>query len=380
MNKHELIDLCPSVRIERARFDNGNGVPEEHLMLHGIAATESFEMQLNCLQNALCHYLKQAENKSMQVAFKRYFVSDAANQADVIRQSEREKGAISLIQQAPLDQTKVALWVYLLPVEVCRTDIATYYAHHGYTHHWGAGYCQIDGDSEAQTQRILHNYIETLAEKGETLQENCIRTWFYCQDIDVNYNGLVKARRELFMQHGLTPQTHYITSTGIEGRNELRTSQVVMDAYSIKGLQQAQIQYLYAPTHLNPTYEYGVTFERGTCIEYGDRKHLFISGTASINNCGEVMYEKDIKQQTMRMWENVEVLLNERGGSYDHIMQLIVYLRDPSDYQVVKSLFEARFPNVPYILLHAPVCRPGWLIEMECIAVVPHYNTLYQPF
>ena len=61
-----------------------------------------------------------------------------------------------------------------------------------------------------------------------------------------------------------------------------------MDTYAVKGLQPGQIQFLYAPTHLNPTYEYGVTFERGTAVTYGDRKQIFISGTASIDNKGEI--------------------------------------------------------------------------------------------
>ena len=28
-----------------------------------------------------------------------------------------------------------------------------------------------------------------------------------------------------------------------------------------------------------------------------------------------------------------------------------------------------RFPNVPRMITLAPVCRPGWLVEMECMAV-----------
>ena len=62
-----------------------------------------------------------------------------------------------------------------------------------------------------------------------------------------------------------------------------------MDTYAVDGLKSEQIHYLYAPTHLNPTYEYGVSFERGTYVDYGDRRQVFISGTASINNKGEVV-------------------------------------------------------------------------------------------
>ena len=73
--------------------------------------------------------------------------------------------------------------------------------------------------------------------------------------------------------------------------------------------------YLYAPTHLNPTYEYGVSFERGTYVDYGDRRQVFISGTASINHRGEVVYPGDIRKQTERMWENVETLSGNRPNA-----------------------------------------------------------------
>ena len=46
----------------------------------------------------------------------------------------------------------------------------------------------------------------------------------------------------------------------------------------------------------------------------------------------------------------------------------------PADYAVVNQLFEEKFGGnagrkaTPFILVNAPVCRPGWLIEMECMA------------
>lgn len=123
------------------------------------------------------------------------------------------------------------------------------------------------------------------------------------------------------------------------------------------------------PEYLNPTYEYGVTFERGTAVEYGDRKHIFISGTASIDNRGEVVYPGNIAGQTRRMLLNIEALLKEAGSSLADLAQMIVYLRDIADYPIVRDLMEQQFPDVPKVIVLAPVCRPGWLIETECIAI-----------
>ena len=81
------------------------------------------------------------------------------------------------------------------------------------------------------------------------------------------------------------------------------------------------------------------------------------------------MYPGDVRQQTRRLWENVETLLAEAGCTYDDAQQMIVYLRDIADYSVVKALFDERFPDKPKVFVNAPVCRSGWLVEMECMAV-----------
>ena len=112
-----------------------------------------------------------------------------------------------------------------------------------------------------------------------------------------------------------------------------------------------------------------MSFERGTYIDYADRRHVFISGTASINNKGEIMFPKDVEKQTRRMWENVEALLKEADCTYDNVMEMVVYLRDVADYEIVKALYEERFADKPYVITLAPVCRPGWLVEMECMAI-----------
>ena len=91
---------------------------------------------------------------------------------------------------------------------------------------------------------------------GCDLPNHCVRTWFFVQNVDVNYHGVVVGRRENFMRIGLNEHTHYIASTGIEGRSADPKAYVGMDAYAVAELQPGQQQYLYAHTHLNPTSEY----------------------------------------------------------------------------------------------------------------------------
>lgn len=375
MQKHTSIQLF--------RYEVANGVSEYHAILRVTNPRLTFTEQIESLQAAYDHLVSE-ELPGAVAVLKRYFLSDAANQANVLlaTQVEHSDCALSIVEQPPLDGTKVALWVYL------QTDVQTRtlphgdyeVSHGGYRHIWSASNFNKASKSEYQTRLLLNDYVMRLAEQECSLANNCIRTWFFVQNVDVNYGGVVKARNEVFLTQNLTEKTHFIASTGIAGRHASHEVLVQMDAYAVGGLQQEQIHYLYAPTHLNPTYEYGVSFERGTYIDYGDRRHVFISGTASINNRGEIMYPGDIRKQTLRMWENVETLLVEAECTFEHVGHLIVYLRDIADYTVVQEMFEERFPNIPKVYLQAPVCRPGWLVEMECMAVKSIHNEAYKPY
>ena len=92
------------------------------------------------------------------------------------------------------------------------------------------------------------------------------------------------------------------------------------------------------------------------------------------------MYPKDVEKQTIRMWENVEALLAEADCTFNDVPMMIVYLRDIADYDLVSSLFAERFPDKPVVIVHAPVCRTGWLVEMECMAVKAINNSALPNF
>ena len=350
-------------------FDCGTDVREYHAMIQITDRRLPFATQLEAVIGAYDELLDRLPDT--QAVFKRYFLSDAANQADDVVVADVTDCAKSIIQQAPLNGSKVALWVWLMTgVQTGMTKSGLYEVRHGdFRHLFNASAHNLAANSEYQMRLLFNEYVMQLAEEGCTLADNCIRTWLFVNDIDLNYGGVVRARNQVFFTQGLTQNTHFIASTGIGGRQQDPNVLSQMDNYAIAGVKPEQIHYLYAPTHLNRTSDYGVSFERGTYVDYADRRHVFISGTASINNKGEVMYAKDVEQQTRRMWENVEALLAEAECTYDDVCEMIVYLRDIADYDLVSALYQERFPGKPTVIVHAPVCRPGWLVEMECTAV-----------
>lgn len=367
MNKTIILE---NARVEIFSFDNGSEVTEYQIMVHANGDNLSFREQLDAVLDAY-RITREKELCGAIAVFKRYFLSDAANQADDVLMADVSDCAKSIIEQAPLDGSKIALWCYLMSnVSTCLKPSGLYEVSHGeFRHLWNASAHNTALNSEYQTRLLFNEYIMQLAQEGCTLADNCIRTWLFVNDVDVNYSGVVKARNTVFYTQGLTNDTHFIASTGIGGRQQDANVLTQMDNYAIAGIKQEQITYLYAPTHLNRTSDYGVSFERGTRIDYADRRHVFISGTASINNKGQIEHPKDIEKQTYRMMENIEALLKEADCDYNDVGVMIVYLRDISDYQLVQKLYASRFHDKPLVFVHAPVCRSGWLIEMECIAI-----------
>ena len=362
-------------------FDNGTEVKEYHAMIHVSTLRMAFSEQLDTVLNAYTNLISE-KLPGTQAVFKRYFLSDAANQQDEVVAADMSDCAKSIIQQAPLDGTKIAIWVYLMTgIHTNITSGGLYAVSHGsFRHLWNGSAHNLAANSEYQTRLLFNEYNMQLIEEGCTLEANCIRTWFFVNDVDLNYGGVVRARNQFFFTQGLTVHTHFIASTGIGGRQADPNVLAQMDNYAIAGIKKAQIHYLYAPTHLNRTSDYGVSFERGTYVDYADRRQVFISGTASINNKGEIMYPKDIVKQTQHMWENVEALLREAECSYDDVAEMVVYLRDTADYPLVHDLYEQRFHGRPYVIVHAPVCRPGWLVEMECMAIKEINKPEHAPF
>ncbi len=355
--------------IQKRNIYARGGARETHAIITVDDTSADFKTQLKNI-NRDYDALLEGEGERMHPVFKRWFLSDAANQASLLPESDC---AVSVVEQAPLNLTKIALWVWL--VEDARPERqpdGSYSIIHGdYMHIMEGGSCRSGLGPYASTYDMLSSTELRLRSLGGSLLENCVRTWLFVQNVDVNYSGVVNGRNSAFEEFGLTPRTRFIASTGIGGRHYDKNVAVQMDSYSVKGLREGQMRQINAPAYLNPTCEYGVAFERATSIDYGDRRHLFISGTASIDNRGRVVWEGDVRRQTERMWTNVEALLREAECEWEDVGQILVYLRDPADYGVVSAMFAERFPDTPYVILLAPVCRPGWLVEMECMAMKP---------
>lgn len=343
-------------------------------------AEGSFGEQLDCLSELTARWLTAHSLTCSDLVQARVYLTDAANTADALTAHPlslmlRAESAFSWIEQPLLDGTKVALQLWAIKGGAEKRI-------------WEDGIALSSGedvllfqsvrfqegevsgrDARQQTREAFERHIDRMAEMGMTLERDCHRTWLYVRDIDRHYGGVVKGRNEIFAREGLTADTHFIASTGIGGYGDNAQAILCADFLSlVAGGKDMHIHYLQATDYLNPTAEYGVAFERGTALDFRNCRYRFISGTASIDRNGSCLYRGDVVAQAGRLFLNIGKLLAADGATLQDVRYMIVYLRDVADTAVIRKYMEEHFPHIPNLLTEARVCRPEWLIEVECIA------------
>lgn len=337
---------------------------------------EQIEDQIRTIERAEQELFKTLNVDLDGSVVKRFFSSDLINHRDALVAYKKRQTTdfyFSLTEQPSVSAVKLAL------LGMCLNNITgkfrddnVFYCDttSGIRHIFVEHLIDPDPveDSAKQTERIFSFLKDKLAKHNATIEDNVLRTWIYVPHVDADYPGIVKARKEIFDSINLTKDTHYIASTGIQGGSGDQFARVSMDAYAVTGLDETKIRYIQALDHLSPTHIYGVTFERATAIEMGNTDFLFISGTASIDNKGDVVYPGDVVKQTERTLINISALLASAGFSETDLSSFMIYLRDPADLSFVKPPIDQYAGNLPAVYVKAPVCRPGWLIEIEATA------------
>ncbi|MBN1306993.1 MAG: hypothetical protein JXA18_03690 [Chitinispirillaceae bacterium] len=375
--------------IKCSSFSSTSGAQE--YFLTGVSS-EGLPLR-EALDELAANYLAVLQENGLDAStqqFVRLFISDISNDQVWLLDSELYrialKGAVSVVEQGPLGNSEVGLLAYHIKSngtafkrEIISSDRdynnrCVLARGQNYTLLWTTNFISIGGqfDPEKQTQDIFANLSAALHNQGMTIRNNMVRTWLFVRDIDNQYKGMVKARREYFTTIGLTAKTRYIASTGIEGKSFDPGTLVTLDALSVQNIKEQQIVRMMALGNLSDTIKYGVTFERGFRIRYGDRSHIYISGTASIDAEGNTVYVSDIRKQTDRTLDNIEALLKPQGAAMGDMQYLIIYLRKTKHWTQIQDILVTRIPDsVAVIPVVAPVCRPNWLIEIEGVGIIP---------
>ena len=176
-----------AVEAQITAFTGKGGTTEYQVMLSVTNPELPFIEQLQRIQRAYVEVVKEELAENAVAVFRRYFLSDAANQADLVMSWECDNAIcpLSIIQQAPMNGTKIALWTWFYTGMVAETkeNGMLVSSHNGYTHLWTGGACNRASNSEYQTRLLLNDYVMQLLEQGAKLAHDCIRTWFFVKNV-----------------------------------------------------------------------------------------------------------------------------------------------------------------------------------------------------
>ena len=79
-----------------------------------------------------------------------------------------------------------------------------------------------------------------------------------------------------------------------------------------------------------------------------------------------------IKEQTIRVMENLGAVLNEAGFNFEDVVQSQVFIADMDDYKAMNEVYAEYFKNAPPARAAVQtVLFPGALIEIIMIAQKP---------
>lgn len=118
------------------------------------------------------------------------------------------------------------------------------------------------------------------------------------------------------------------------------------------------------------------------CKSYGIYSHavkakgdslLFISGTTSRDINGNVVGKGDIKAQTQQIMENIKLVLDEAGATFDNIVKVTVFIKDMAHFKDIHEIrakyFKKDYPASTMVQV-SRMYSEETLIEIDAIAVL----------
>jgi enamine deaminase RidA (YjgF/YER057c/UK114 family) len=102
---------------------------------------------------------------------------------------------------------------------------------------------------------------------------------------------------------------------------------------------------------------------------------VFVRGQVSQDlETRESLHVGDPGQQAAKAMANIKLLMEEAGGSLDHVCRVVVYLTDirhrEAVYREMGRWLKGVFPVSTGLVVTA-LARPEWLVEIEATAVIP---------
>jgi len=344
-----------------------------------------------------------------------FFLADIG-MLELVRQQATEVfpqilGAVTFVPQAPASGAVVALELWAVsgcrtevPSVICETPLPGQVATAEFDEmRWffGGGFRPEAPLQEPQPIGAYNRSLSAFERLGTQLKkqrfrlDQVLRTWIYQGHLVLpegetqRYKELNRARTDFFgetqfLKKYLPPKhqgTVFPASTGI-GADDV---DVVLGAIALDTKRRDVIVVPLENPHQTSAFDYGSVyspqspkFSRAMAVAVADECMIFVSGTASITD-SESRHNEDPVKQTEQTLDNIAILIEgenlARHGisgftcGLGNLECVRVYVKRPSELELIRQVCERRLPEVPTIYTVADVCRPELLVEIEGVAL-----------
>lgn len=256
---------------------------------------------------------------------------------------------------------------------------------------WGIGitYPSASTSLESQIDFSFETIRKILAKESMVISD-IVRQWNYIPNIlDVNevsgktlqnYQVFNEIRQKYYSMDKFCEGYPSATGIGTKSGNFNLDFFAVQHSESVQkyGLSNPKQQdaYKYDQDYLvgdavNDQTKKTPLFERAKLLKTIDDTTVFISGTASIIG-QESVGQGDVCRQTEITINNIHELIPTSLKHSIRYSYMRAYIKKSEDFEAVRSICHASFPNVNVSYLQADVCRGDLLVEIEGAAVVGH--------
>jgi len=362
-----------TIRIDVSEFmPHDTAVKEMFAVFSVIRLEAGFSEQCDALNGVMAGFLDRMSHDGMMPVFGRVYMSDVANQYAYLQPALRKMlpCSVSYVQKAPLGGGKIALSLVLqTKCEITDDGWCWYYEHNGYIHFRTSHQSLLQASSQRQIKNLLERLDKNLNKYDCNVAGNCLHSWFYIRDIDVNYHGMKNGYKQYFGKTSKKVLTCRMAYTCTDGKCCDSRTKVMLDTYCVKGLDERQRHCLYFHDKPSKPWEVGLSPYTGLYVDYGDRRHVYINGAVGKEHRGCSMKDCNAALQMKEVMTNVETFLSDAGCTKTDIAYAVIYVRDASDYVSVSRVYQDMFGQIPTIFVSSAACKPGWLVGMECIAM-----------
>ena len=222
---------------------------------------------------------------------------------------------------------------------------------------------------EAQARATFEAIEQVLAEVGMGF-EHVVRTWLFIDRMLDWYGPFNAVRTEFFEQRGVFDR-FLPASTGIGAANAAGRA-VVAQVIALRpkgtGVEVREVE---SPLQC-PATDYRSSFSRAAEVVRGGVRQVYVSGTASIDPCGETVHEDDLERQIGHTMEVVAAILETHGLGWVNVSRGIVYFRHGQEAaRFERYCRERHLPPLPVIVTQGTICRDDLLFEIEVDAIGP---------